>query len=178
MRRVIVMAVGVWLLGAAGARAMESVPRAEYRQRRVALAEKLNGGVALLFAAEEPLLDFAPYRQDSDFYYLTGVDGAGGGPAGDRGGTGDDGAPDRGGRCPPHTYREILFLPTRNLVLEKYTGAKMDAATPGAAQTAGVDAVMRMTELPAVTGAFAAEDRSRVRRMWTPAGTSPPRRRC
>ncbi len=36
------------------------------------LAAELNGGVAVLFAAEEPVLDFMPYRQDSDFYYLTG----------------------------------------------------------------------------------------------------------
>ena len=38
----------------------------------MALAGKLQGGVAILFAAEEPELDFMPYRQDSNFYYLTG----------------------------------------------------------------------------------------------------------
>jgi len=38
----------------------------------MALAAKLHGGVAVLFAAEEPLLDLTPYRQDADFYYLTG----------------------------------------------------------------------------------------------------------
>ena len=54
------------------AHALDSVPKAEYRQRRVALASKLEGGVAVLFAAEEPVLDFMPYRQDEDFYYLTG----------------------------------------------------------------------------------------------------------
>ena len=53
-------------------RALEKQPASVYHQRRVALAEKLRGGVAVLFAAEEPLLDFMPYRQDSDFYYLTG----------------------------------------------------------------------------------------------------------
>ena len=53
-------------------RALEKQPSSTYHARRVALAGKLQGGVAVLFAAEEPVLDFMPYRQDSDFYYLTG----------------------------------------------------------------------------------------------------------
>src|SRR5947208_1041341 len=52
--------------------AVEKQPASVYQQRRISLAAKLNSGVAVLFAAEEPLLDFMPYRQDSDFYYLTG----------------------------------------------------------------------------------------------------------
>src|SRR5438552_2860746 len=52
--------------------ALDSVPKSEYRQRRVALAQKVNAGVAVLFAAEEPVLDFMPYRQDENFYYLSG----------------------------------------------------------------------------------------------------------
>ena len=54
------------------AHALESVPKGEYHSRRVALAEKMPGGVAVLFAATEPVLDFMSYRQDEDFYYLTG----------------------------------------------------------------------------------------------------------
>src|SRR6201996_152689 len=52
--------------------ALDRQPTADYHARRVALAQKLEGGAAILFAAEEPLLDFMPYRQDEDFYYLTG----------------------------------------------------------------------------------------------------------
>ena len=52
-------------------------------------------------------------------------------------------------RQPPRSYKEILFLPARDLRMEKYTGVKLDAATPGVAQAAGVDAVEQMTELPA-----------------------------
>ena len=52
--------------------ALEKQPAAVYHARRVALSAKLNGGVAVLFAATEPVLDFDPYRQDPDFYYLTG----------------------------------------------------------------------------------------------------------
>jgi Xaa-Pro aminopeptidase len=117
--------------------ALESVPAPEYHARRAALAAKLNGGAALIFAADAAALDFDPYRQDEDFYYLTGWNEPGAAlvieaPAAN------------GGR-----YREILFLPTRNLRLEKYTGIKLDAATPNATQRANVDEVRPMTELPA-----------------------------
>ena len=103
----------------------------------MALAERLQGGVAVLFAAPEPVLDFMPYRQDSDFYYLTGWNEPGAAlmivaPGAES-----------------QRYKEILFLPTRNLRTEKYTGAKMDAATPGVVQATGVDAVEPMTELTA-----------------------------
>ncbi len=52
--------------------ALEKQPVSAYHARRVALAAQLKGGIAILFAAEERSLDFMPYRQDSDFYYLTG----------------------------------------------------------------------------------------------------------
>src|SRR5690242_14344699 len=54
------------------AQALEKQSAADYHSRRVALGNALHGGVAILFAAPEPVLDFDPYRQDSDFYYLTG----------------------------------------------------------------------------------------------------------
>ncbi len=154
------------LLPATASRAMDSVPKAEYHQRREALATKLHGGVAVLFASEEPVLDFMPYRQDSDFFYLTGWTEPGAalviidaGPA--------TVVPRTGVAVPAHQYREILFLPARNLVIEKYTGEKMDAQTPGAPVSAGVDAVMPVASLPSVLTAFLAEDQRRTRALWT-----------
>src|SRR5580704_7779837 len=121
--------IAVWIVLAStvSLSALESVPKAEYRTRRVALANKLTGGVAVVFAAEEPVLDFMPYRQDEDFYYLTGWNEPGAalviiGP-------GPETKTRLGDIVPAHGYREILFLPARNLVIEKYTGVKMDAAT-------------------------------------------------
>lgn len=147
------------LLVATGAQALESVPKTEYHQRRIALADKLKGGSALVFAGEEPLLDFMPYRQDSDFYYLSGWNEPGAallviGP-------GPETKTRLGTVVPAHGYREMLFLPTRNLVMEKYTGTKMDAATLDAAQETGFDAVMPMTALPEVLSAFVSEDARR-----------------
>ena len=157
--------VAVLLAACVFCSALESVPKAEYHARRVALGEQLKGGVAVLFAGEEPVLDFMPYRQDSDFYYLTGwtepgaalvVIGAG------------PGTTTRLGEVvPAHEYREILFLPARNLVMEKYTGVKMDAATPGAGASTGFDAVMMMTSLPEELTKFVAEDRRRGANLWS-----------
>ncbi len=139
------------------ARSLEKQPAQVYRARRMALGAKLHGGVAVLFAAEEPQLDFMPYRQDEDFYYLTGWNEPGAAVliVGE-----DPKAPT------PRAYSEILFLPTRDLRMEKYTGAKLDAASPGVAQVAGVDAVEPMTELPAVLNRLIDADRRLAHNIW------------
>jgi len=137
---------------------LEKQPVSVYHARRVALGAKLHGGVAVLFAAEEAQLDFMPYRQDEDFYYLTGWDEPGAALMIVAS------APEA---QTPRTYKEILFLPTRDLRLEKYTGAKLDAASPGVAETAGVDAVQPMTELAGVLNGLIAADRSLGRNVWT-----------
>lgn len=138
--------------------ALEKQPAGVYHARRVALAARLNGGVAVFFAAEEAQLDFMPYRQDSDFYYLTGWN--------------EPGAAlmivsDAPLAASPRTYKEILFLPARNLRMEKYTGAKMDAATPGVQEASGLDEVEPMAELPAELNQLVSADRSLVNNLWT-----------
>jgi len=47
-------------------------PNSIYQGRREALARELHGGVALLFGNYEPPMEYQDYRQDEDFYYLTG----------------------------------------------------------------------------------------------------------
>jgi Xaa-Pro aminopeptidase len=143
------------------AHSLEKQPASVYHARRVALGAKLRGGVAVLFAAEEPQLDFMPYRQDSDFYYLTGWNEPGAAllVVGD--------AP----QAPaPRRYSEILFLPTRDLRMEKYTGAKLDASSPGVAEAAGVDAVEAMTELPEALNRLIAADRHLAGSVWAQPG--------
>jgi Xaa-Pro aminopeptidase len=145
--------------------ALDSVPVAEYHQRRVRLAAELHGGSAVIFAAHEPPLEYQDYRQDEDFYYLTGSNEPGGalliigdGPA----------TKTRlGTAVPAHTYREILFLPMRNPIREKYTGAKTDAATAGARETLGVDEVMPLAEMPGFFAGFLGVDLRRAKEVWT-----------
>jgi Xaa-Pro aminopeptidase len=134
---------------------LEKQPASAYHARREALAAELQGGVAVLFAAPEPVLDFMPYRQDSDFYYLTGWN--------------EPGAALMvvGANGPSQGYKEILFLPTRNLRTELYTGVKMDAATPGVVQATGVDAVEPMTAMPAELNQVVARDRRLAFSLWT-----------
>jgi Xaa-Pro aminopeptidase len=151
----------IFLLCTTTLHALEKQPTSTYRSRRVALASKLKGGVAVLFAAEEPQLDFMPYRQDEDFYYLTGWN--------------EPGAAllvvgESSSASSSRKYREILFLPTRNLRLELYTGQKLDAASPNVTQTTGVDEVLPMTDLPKVLGEFIAQDRSLMRHLWAQPG--------
>lgn len=155
------------LLALPATRALEKQPSADYRARRVALGSALHGGVAILFAAEEPLLDFDPYRQDSDFFYLTGWNEPGAallivGPANE---------PERPGQpAHSHEYKEILFLPTRNLRMEVYTGVKMDAATPGVEKSTGVDNVEPMTNLASELNKLIADDRRLAFNLWTQPG--------
>lgn len=114
----------------------------------------------MLFAAPEPVLDFMPYRQDSDFYYLTGWNEPGAAlmVVGAHGAQG---------------YKEILFLPTRNLRMELYTGVKMDASVPGVARATGVDAVESMTDLPGELNKIVAADRGLAHRIWTQPDSQP-----
>ena len=67
----------------------------------------------------------------------------------------------------PRGYKEILFLPTRDLRMEKYTGPKLDAASPGVAQATGFDAVEQMTDLPAALNALIDKDRRLAYNLWT-----------
>ncbi len=160
----------VCLVSCAGA--LEKQASSVYHARRVALSGKLHGGVAVLFAAEEPVLDFSPYRQDSDFYYLTGWNEPGAALLIEAEPENATPPPDSAASYTRRKYAEILFLPTRNLRQEKYTGVKVDAATPGAAEKVGVDEVKAMTDLPRVLNDLIASDRRLTARIWGVPGST------
>jgi len=143
--------------------ALEKQPFETYRARRVALAHKLDGGAAILFAAEQPLVDFMTYRQDEDFYYLTGWN--------------EPGAAllilaDAPNAAQPRKYREILFLPTRNLRMEKYTGPKLDASNEHAEHITGVDEVLPMSDLSVQLNKVIATDRRLEYQLYTEPDSS------
>lgn len=140
--------------------ALEKQPASDYHARRVHLSQTLNGGVAILFANEEPLTDFDPFRQDSDFYYLTGWTEPGAALLIQAPSAGD-------ALHPARAYREVLFLPTRNLRYELYTGPKLDAASPNVTHLTGVDEVQPMTALPSILGSLIRADRSLERSLWS-----------
>src|SRR4029077_2293570 len=117
--------------------ALERQSNAVYKTRRQALAGKTNGGAVLLFAPTENEAGNAIYgfRQEDNFYYLTGLTDPGAGllivpemKASDR--------------AQGHLYTEVLFLPGRNPAQEKWTGPKLDAKSPDIKDRTGFDAVM------------------------------------
>jgi Xaa-Pro aminopeptidase len=108
--------------------ALERQANSDYRQRRVALSKLMEGGTLVLFApteAEGPNNLFG-FRQNDDFYYLTGWSEPGAAvvisPASDS-----------------HPYTEVLFLPAHNVTQEKWTGPKLGPENPNGPKITGFD---------------------------------------
>jgi Xaa-Pro aminopeptidase len=122
--------------------AIERQANSDYHARREALAKKA-GGVVVLFAATENdgPNDLYGFRQDDNFYYLSGMSEPGSAllvtPAAEA-----------KGEMPARAYTEILYLPPRNLTQEKWTGPKLGAENPEAPKITGFDRVEDMGQLP------------------------------
>jgi Xaa-Pro aminopeptidase len=118
--------------------ALDRQPGADYHARREALAKKAAGIVLLLAPLEggDPVYRF---RQEDNFYYLSGVTVPGAAllvaPA----------APEN---SPERACTEILFLPPRDFRREKYTGPQLGAENPDAPKITGFDRVEEMGRLP------------------------------
>lgn len=132
-----------WLLIAAfsiAGHALDRQPNADYRARREALAKKA-GTLTVLFAPLEAPDEFYGFRQENNFYYLSGVTTPGAAllisPAR---------AVDSG--IPAHPYTEILFLPARNLFQEKWMGPQLGPENPDAPKITGFDRVADIATLP------------------------------
>lgn len=110
--------------------AMERQANNDYRERRMALAKLMENGTLVLFApteAEGPNNLFG-FRQNDDFYYLTGWAEPGA-------------AILISGATDSHPYTEILFLPAHNVTQEKWTGPKLGPENPDAPKVTGFDRV-------------------------------------
>ena len=131
------LAIPICFCLAAGA--LDRQPLADYHARREALAKKAGGPIVLLAPLEDVNSEYA-FRQEDNFYYLSGVTVPGAGllivPAVEAQG-------DRAARA----YNEILFLPPRNLRLEKFMGVHMGPDDPDASKTTGFDRVVDIGKL-------------------------------
>ncbi len=122
--------------------ALDRQPNPDYRARRQALAAKTDGGVVLLFApveADGPN-DLYGFRQDDNFFYLTGWREPGAALL-------IAGATAAKDQAPARPYTEILFLPAHNLAQEKWTGAKLGPENPDAPKITGFDSVAVLDDL-------------------------------
>lgn len=114
------------------ANATERQANADYHARRVALAKAMDGGALVLFApteAEGPN-NLYGFRQDDNFYYLTGW-----------------GEPGAALLINANPYVEILFLAEHNVTQEKWTGPKLGPEDPQAGQKTGFDKVESLDKM-------------------------------
>jgi Xaa-Pro aminopeptidase len=124
------------------AAALDRQPNADYRARREALSKKTDGGIVLLFAPMESEGPNALYgfRQDDNFFYLTGYTEPGAALLISPAAAATD-------KEPARPYTEILFLPAHNVLQEKWTGPKLGADSPDAKQVTGFDRVEVLDKL-------------------------------
>ncbi len=92
---------------------MLKIEPAEYRQRRESIAEKIGNGTLVLRSAPSAVMHNDveyPFRQDSDFYYLTGFDEA-----------------EAVVVLAPHhpEHRFVLFVREKDLEKETWTGTRV-----------------------------------------------------
>jgi Xaa-Pro aminopeptidase len=99
-----------------------------FSARRKALMEKIPGSVAVIQGAVEPRA-YVPFRQNNDFYYLTGVE-----------------SPGAFLLIDSARHRSILFLPPRNASLEQWEGPSLVAGEEAQAST-GIEEVMDVPRL-------------------------------
>ena len=109
--------------------AIEKEPLAEYASRRARVVEQIKGNALILFGKANS--DLVKFKQEDNFYYLTGfsepnavllIDATGDQP------------------------EEILFVEPRNLGQEKWTGVTMSAGAEGQKAT-GVRSVQVLGEM-------------------------------
>jgi Xaa-Pro aminopeptidase len=153
MRKLLLFSLllGLVIVGSvAGCAALERQANSDYHARREALARKV-GGVVVLFAATENdgPNDLYGFRQDDNFYYLSGLSEPGSALL-------IASAADARGDAPARAYTEILFLPPRNLTQEKWTGPKLGPENPEAPKITGFDHVEDMGQLPNDVDRYAA----------------------
>ena len=141
-RKSLLLSLQLLLLFALFGHALDRQPNSDYRARREALAKRVAGGAVLLFApieAEGPNALYG-FRQEDNFYYLTGLTEPGGAvlilparPAADG--------------APASPYSEALFLPGRNASQEKWTGPKLTPESADAHQHTGFERVLPLDNL-------------------------------
>ncbi len=105
MRTACIAAIACGLL--APALTAGAIPLSEYHQRREKLRRDLKGSLVLFGNKEDPEL-VGRFRQESNFYYLTGWT-------------------EPGARLLITHDDEVLFLPHHNEVVERYTGRRTSA---------------------------------------------------
>lgn len=128
--------------------ALDRQPGTDYHARREALSKKVSGVVVLIAPLESSDSAYT-FRQSDDFYYLSGITmpkaalviAAG---------------REARGNAAARPYTEILFLPTRDVRIERYTGPQLRGDDPEAPKITGFDRVEDISKLPQEVSALLA----------------------
>ena len=134
--------IGFFFLQAAGVWANDN---SFFAARREALMKKIDGAVAVLQGAPDTRA-YAAFRQDNNFYYLTGVE-----------------TPDALLLLDASRHRSILFLPARDEAAERWEGPRLYAG-PEARRQSGIDEVLELSQF----GAELEKRKSSFRELYTP----------
>jgi Xaa-Pro aminopeptidase len=116
-----------FLLAGAAAQSAKA-PGDEFRARRNALRQSLEGGVLFLKGQSEAYDPIFRFEQDPNFFYLTGWS-------------------EPGAALLLTPSDEILFLPSHNERAERYSGKRVSAADPDASAVSGFDTVLLIERL-------------------------------
>ncbi|HVH89114.1 MAG TPA: Xaa-Pro peptidase family protein [Terriglobales bacterium] len=139
--------------------ALERQNASVYHARRVALSQKTNGGVVVLFAPTERPDEIFGFHQESNFYYLTGWTEPGAAliiaPA-------IEAKKDENGSTPGRAYTEILFLPARNLLQERWLGPKLGPGDTEVTHITGFERVEQLDKMHDELAAIASSGRASV----------------
>jgi Xaa-Pro aminopeptidase len=119
--------IGIVYLQAAGAFAEDT---SYFAARRDALMKKIDGAVAVLQGAPDTRA-YAAFRQDNNFYYLTGVE-----------------VPNALLLLDASQRHSILFLPGRNEETERWEGSRLSPG-PETRRLTGVDEVLELPQFEA-----------------------------
>jgi Xaa-Pro aminopeptidase len=118
------------------------LPASVYRERRERVMKELGGCAAAVAAQGEPSGVVQQFKQDDDFFWLTGINEPGAWLV----------------LMPKAKYnRMVLYLRPRDPEAERWTGPR-DPITPALKQKYGVDLVRRGNGGPALLGAAPAHD--------------------
>jgi Xaa-Pro aminopeptidase len=140
-------ALRVFLLGVFSLQAMAGglSDTSYYAARREALMKKIEGSIAVLQGAPETRA-YTNFRQDNNFYYLTGVE-----------------TPNAFLLVDAIRHQSILFLPHRDKDRERWDGAQLFPGSE-ARETTGIDEVLDVSKFTGELG----KRGSTLKRLYTP----------
>src|SRR5262249_41124955 len=119
----------------------EREPNSVYSYRRAVLSSHCEGPVVLWgFTGREEFSQTYVFAQENNFYYVTGHNQEGAGLVL---------LPPKKNPTPAEGPREILFLPPKNPVNEKWNGVRMAPTDPGIETVTGFASVKPFPEMRA-----------------------------